>query len=152
MSFYKRLNDLEKVSNSLKSRLLHEQLKWNTYNFIHLKKEMLLILKEYGKHNSITKAASDLGIDGRLAVKWYLEGQNGNPHFKAFYLAISKSRSINNFKHDSGETLDLPDYNVESVGGSWIYTADVDGKKISVISSDYEQLKKRISEKNLPFQ
>lgn len=150
ISFYKRLNDLERANNSLKSKLLHEQLRHSTYRFIHLKKEMLLVLNEYNIHKSIFKAAFNVGVDLKLVIKWFIEGQKGNPDFKNFYLTIMKSNGIN-FDLDYHKTPEIPDYEIKSVDGSWIYTASVDGEKVSVISSDYEQLKMRISEKNLPF-
>ncbi|WP_298517792.1 hypothetical protein [uncultured Methanobrevibacter sp.] len=111
---------------------------------------MLLVLNEYNLHNSIVKAAFNVGVDLRLVMKWFIEGQKGNPDFKNFYLTIMKSNGLN-FDLDYDKTLEIPEYEIKSVDGSWIYTASIDGEKVSVISSDYEQLKMRISEKNLPF-
>ena len=141
---------MERANNSLKSKLLHEQLKHSSYRFIHLKKEMMLVLNEHNIHKSLAKAAFNVGVDLRLVMKWFIEGQKGNPDFKNFYLTIMKSNGLN-FDLDYDKTLEIPEYEIKSVDGSWIYTASVDGEKVSVISSDYEQLKMRISEKNLPF-
>ena len=131
---------MERANNSLKSKLLHEQLRHSTYRFIHLEKEMLLVLNEYNIHKSIFKAAFNVGVDLKLVIKWFIEGQKGNPDFKNFYLTIMKSNGIN-FDLDYHKTPEIPDYEIKSVDGSWIYTASIDGEKVSVISSDYEQLK-----------
>ena len=110
----------------------------------------MLVLKEYNIHKSIVKAACNAGVDINSVIKWFIEGQRGNPHFRNFYLAIMKDNGLN-FDLDSYKKPEIPQHNIRSVEGAWIYTANVDGEKVSIISSDYELLKKRIFEKNLPF-
>ena len=150
MSFYERLNDLESANDSLKSKLVHEQLKCSNYSYIHLKKQIRMVLNEYQKHKSILKAASETGVDLKLVIKWFIEGQKGNPHFRNFYLAIMKNRGFD-FDWESCGPLEVKDYNIESVGNSWIYATDVGGERISIVSSDYERLKERVRERGLPF-
>ena len=147
MSFYTRLNNLEKANNNLKSRLLHEQLKCGNYSFKNLEKELSLVLDAYNVHKSIVLAASSVGIDGEIALKWFFEGLRGNILFKNFYLAVSgKGRDAKQV-----EDIEAPEYEIRSVGDAWIYTAFVDGEKVSVISSDLDSLNERVKRKNLPL-
>ena len=49
------------------------------------------------------------------------------------------------------DVIENNDYEIESINGSWVYTTYVDGKKVSIISSDLKHLKEKVSSKNLPF-
>ena len=148
ISFYTRLSNLEKRNNGLKSLLLHDKLKHGSYSYKHLEDKILLILNEYKINKSITLAAFNSGFNPNLVLKWFVEGQKGNPNFEIFYDGIKR---INNLK-DNTEDLEITDndYEIEYVGGSWVYTTYVDGEKISVISSDLNHLKEKVSDKNLP--
>lgn len=148
ISFYEQLINLEKASNQLKSKLLHEQLKYGNYSYKNLEKEILLILNEYKINGSITKSASNLGLSRTVAIKWYIEGQKGNSKFK---LLSSGIKNINNRGNMVKDEVAVKDYELVNSDGSWIYSTFVEGEKISIISSDLEHLKERIIEKNLPL-
>lgn len=148
ISFYEQLINLEKASNQLKSKLLHEQLKYGNYSYKNLEKEILLILNEYKINRSITKSASNLGISRTVAIKWYIEGQKGNSNFR---LLSSGIMNINNRGNVVKDEVAGKDYELVNSDGSWIYSTFVEGEKISIISSDLEHLKERIIEKNLPL-
>lgn len=149
ISFYNQLSNLEKRNNGLKSLLLHYQLKHDSYSYKHLEEKILLILNEYKINKSLTVAAFNSGFNPSLVLKWFVEGQKGNPNFEIFYEGIKR---INNFESD-GKDLEIVDnnYEIEYVGGSWIYTAYIDGEKISIISSDLKHLKEKVSNKGLPI-
>lgn len=83
------LNNLQERNNSLKSKLRHEQLKYGTYSFNKYKDESLLVLDAYEKHKSIFKAASSVGLDRDVVMKWFMRGMNGDPKFRPFYLSIN---------------------------------------------------------------
>ena len=145
------LNSLQERNDNLKSKLLHEQLKYGNYKFKSFKNESLLVLGVYRKHKSIFKAASSVGIDKNLAVRWFIQGQFGNPQFKDFYLGIKR---INAFK-----PIEVPyeaeevkkDYILSEFEDAWTYSTVVDGEKISIISSDLDNLKAKVQARNLPF-
>ena len=165
ISFYNRLSNLEKRNNGLKSLLLHDQLKHDNYSYKHLENKILLILNEYQINKSLTMSAFNNGINPDLALKWFVEGQKGNPKFEIFYQGIKR---INSFGFDGkdlesmGEAheiesdgkdleVNIPDYEIESFGDSWIYRTYLDGNRISVISSDLKHLKEKVSNRNLPI-
>ena len=151
ISVHERLNILEKRNNILKSLLLHEQLKYDNYSYKHLEDKLLLILNEYKSNNSLVKSARIAGINANLAIKWFVEGQKGNSNFKILYSGIKR---INNFEYEEVSIEDIPlekDYEIEHIGSSWVYTTDVDGSKLSIISSDLDHLKEKVLNKNLPF-
>ncbi len=148
ISFHEQLINLEKASNQLKSKLLHDKLKYDNYSYRDLEKDILLILNEYKIHKSIARSASNLGISRTVAVRWYIEGQRGNPNFK---LLSSGIQNINNRGNRTDYEIVGKEYEIVNSNGSWIYNALVDGEKISVISSDLDHLKERIMEKNLPL-
>ena len=150
VSVHERLVILEKRNNRLKSLLLHDQLKYGSYSYKHLEDKILLILNEYKINRSITLSAFNSGINPGLAIKWFVEGQKGNPNFKILYSGIKR---INNLE-DCEENVDVSDdgnYEIECIDGSWVYTTNVDGKKVSIISSDFDHLKEKVSDKNLPL-
>ncbi|MGX8693867.1 MAG: hypothetical protein ACSW71_03060 [Methanobrevibacter sp.] len=149
ISVHERLATLEKRNNRLKSLLLHDQLKYGSYSYKHLEDKILLILKGYKINRSIALAAFNSGINPGLAIKWFVEGQKGNPNFKILYSGIKR---INNLD-DCEENVDVigEDYEIECIDGSWVYTTYVDSKKVSLISSDLDHLKEKVSDKNLPL-
>ena len=150
ISVHERLNSLEKRNNRLKSLLLHEQLKYGNYSYRHLEDKLLLILNEYKNNKSLIKSAKIAGINYDLAIKWFVEGQKGNPNFKILYSGIKR---FNKFEFVE-EKIDVDlekDYNIEHIGNSWVYTTDVEGNKLSIISSDLDHLKEKILNKNLPL-
>lgn len=63
------VNTLQKRNNSLKSKLRHQQLKYGTYSFNKVNKELLLVLDAYKNHKSIFKAASSVGVNKDMAIK-----------------------------------------------------------------------------------
>ena len=149
ISFYTRLSNLEKRNNGLKSLLLRDQLKHGSYSYKRLEDKILLILNEYKINKSLTMAAFNNGFNPNLVLKWFVEGQKGNPNFKIFYEGIKR---INNFEpNDEDLEFKDDDYEIEYVGGSWVYTTYVDGEKIAVISSNLKHLKEKVSNKNLPI-
>ena len=150
ISFYNRLSNLEKRNNGLKSLLLHDQLKHGSYSYKHLQDKILLILNEYKVNNSLTIAAFNSGVSPSLVLKWFVEGQKGNPNFEIFYDGIKR---INSFEPAEGdlEIVDEKDYEIEYVGGSWVYKTSFGGEKISIISSDLKHLKEKVCNRNLPI-
>ena len=158
ISVHERLNILEKRNNRLKSLLLHEQLKYGNYSYKHLEEKILLILNEYKNNNSLVKSAKIAGINSDLAVKWFVEGQKGNSNFKILYSGIKRFNGFEFLEEEMDslveDEIDVPlekDYKIEHIGNSWVYTTDVDGNKLSIISSDLDHLKEKISDKNLPL-
>lgn len=165
ISFYNRLSNLEKRNNGLKSLLLHDQLKHDNYSYKHLENKILLILNEYKINKSLTMAAFNNGINPNLALKWFVEGQKGNPNFEIFYQGIKR---INSFGFDWGDLENIddgheiesdrkdlkaanPNYEIEYAGGGWVYRTYIDGNRISIISSDLKHLKEKVSKRNLPL-
>lgn len=151
ISVHERLIILEKRNNRLKSLLLQDdQLKYGNYSYNHLEDKMLLILNEYKNNKSIILSAFNNGISPSLVIRWFIEGQKGNPNFKIFYSGIKR---INNkdFSEEKINASDFKDYEIESIGDSWVYTTYVDGKKVSIISADLNHLKDKVSSKNLPL-
>lgn len=165
ISFYNRLSNLEKRNNGLKSLLLHDQLKHDNYSYKHLENKILLILNEYKINKSLTMAAFNNGINPNLALKWFVEGQKGNSNFEIFYQGIKR---INSFGFDWGDLENIddgheiesdrkdlkaanPNYEIEYIGGSWVYRSYIDGNRISIISSDLKHLKEKVSKRNLPL-
>lgn len=151
ISVHERLNVLEKRNNKLKYLLLHDQLRYGSYSYKHLEDKILLILNEYKINKSLIKSARMAGINSKLVIKWFVEGQKGNPNFEIFYSGIKRINNNSEFTFEDIEVRSLDDYEIEYVGGSWIYTTYVDGEKISVISSDLNHLKEKVSGKNLPL-
>ena len=140
----------------LKSKLLHEQLKCGNYSYKFFDGKLSLVLQEYKIHKSITKAAIKIGLNPNVVMKWFIEGQKGNPNFEVFYLGVARINNLNSEKvvlaeNEDSEIVDKKDYTLESIGGSWVYTTFVDDEKVSIISSDLNHLKEKISNKNLPL-
>ena len=153
------LNDLQARSNSLKFRLVHEQLKYGNYSFEYFMKYSKLILNEYKHHKSLFKASSVVGVDYKIVRHWYVQGQLNNPRFRGFYL------SINEYNNDSGSAGEIKDdveieenvngiegeYVISQYGDGWSYKTYVDGEKIFLISADLKTLKKKVKDKHLPL-
>ena len=148
------LYTLQKRNNSLKSKLRHEQLKYRNYPFKKFKYGLALVLDAYKTHKSIFKAASSVGIDKNIAMKWFIQGMNGDPEFRDFYLTINK---INGFKPQvlKGDGIQVEEtkkeYDIVQIADSWVYTTHVDGEKVSIISGDSDQLKQKVKDRNLPL-
>lgn len=148
ISVHERLLLLEKRNNKLKYLLLHDKLKYGNYSYKPLEDKILLILNEYKINKSIALSAFNCGINPRLAVKWFAEGQKGNPNFKIFYSGIKR---VNNWSAPVDEIVCEKNYEIENIGESWVYTTYVDGEKISIISSDLNHLKEKVLNGNLPL-
>lgn len=167
------LMDLEKRSNILKSKLLHEQLKHGNYSFEHYRKYFWLVLNDYVKSKSLFKASQNVGIDYNVVMSWFFQGQCDNPNFKRFYMAVNKVNqnleveniskqpeilSEDNISKKPEPTLDckadeLPDeeYVISEYGDGFSYKTYIDGEKIFLIADDLESLKKKVKSKHLPL-
>ncbi len=154
------LNNLQNRNNILKSKLVHEQLKYNIYPFNSFRREMSQLLNEYYKHKSIFKAASILGLNLNMVMKWYIQGQRGNIQFKSFYLRINHINNLGRADEDVssadevGSSLDeevFQDYVISRYGDGWSYTCYVDGEKVFLISGDLDNLKSKVKSQNLPL-
>ena len=161
------LNDLQKRNNALKSKLLHNKLKYGTYHFNTFKREILLVLNSYKTHKSLIKASKTVGLDKNLAIEWFIEGLFGNPEFRGFYLAISQmdkfkpqtiSPEVEEVISPEVEEVISPEveevvknYTISEYFNSCVYTAEIDGEKISIISKDLDTLKQLVRSKNLPI-
>lgn len=142
LEFNYTLHDLERKNNKLKSKLRHDQLKNNSFRPNQSKRILDCVLEKYKSNHSLLKTAMDLGLDKNTLINAYIEGQRGNPEFRQFYLEINTI---------DGRDTDSKEYTLDNVGTNWVYNVIVDGKKISLISSDLERLKEKISDRNLPF-
>ncbi len=142
LEFNYALHDLERKNNKLKSKLRHNQLKNNSFRLNKSKRILDLALEMYKSNSSLVKTAMDLDLDKNALINAYIGGQRGNPEFQQFYLEINKI---------DGRDIDSKVYTLDNVGTNWVYTVIVDGKKISLISSDLNRLKEIIRDKNLPF-
>ena len=158
------LNNLQERNNSLQSKLVRDQLRLGAYNFGYFKK-FLQIINEYKKSRSFFKVADVVNISQKELIRWYVQGQMGNPKFRSFYLAI---RDINNMKTvDISEKI--PDTNIaeESVsddmatrdgeyiisryGDGWSYKTYFDGEQVFIISDELKTLKEKVKAKRLPL-
>ncbi len=149
------LNSLQVRNNILKSKLVHEQLKYGNYPFLDFSREISQLVIEYAKHNSIFKAASILGLNPYVVMKWFIQGQRGNPKFRSFYLRISYiNRRLNGEVIPQIEEI-IPEfkehYDISHHGNAWCYTTYVDGEKVAIISGDLENLKKKVKSRELPL-
>ena len=150
------LNNLEKRSNVLKSKLLHEQLTCGSYSFNSFRREMSLILREYLHKKSLFKSSLTVGVNPEIAFKWYLHGQNGNPNFRIFYLRINHINARQNMEEITSPTEEVPqipdgEFTINEYGDGWSYTTYVGGEKIFIISNELESLKEKIKSQNLPI-
>ena len=162
------LDNLQKRNNSLKSRLVHDQLKYGTYHFGYFKK-FLFAIDEYKKHHSFFKVASVVGVSQQELVNWYVQGQLGNPNFRAFYLAIKdidrgvdeanldaeeeylETSQVNEETDQENVSHDGKDYLISQYGDGWSYKTFIDGEKIFIISNELKTLKEKVKAKHLPL-
>lgn len=148
------LNSLQIRNNSLKSKLRHEQLKHGNYSFKSFDNDQLKVIEAYKTYNSIFRAASIVGIDKDIVMDWFVKGLKGNSNFRNFYLAIHK---IDMLAIQKKEILALHNAEIRNDGyfshfeNAWIYTAEIDGEKISIISGNLNNLKAKVKSKNLPL-
>ena len=169
------LNNLQRRNNILKSKLLHDKLKYGTFQFNTFKKDLLLVLNSYKTHKSLIKAADIVGVDKNLVIDWFVEGQLGNPQFRGFYLVISQigrfepKTIFSNVKEVVSPEVDedwiggfeevvspevdevVKKYTISEYLNSCVYTAEIDDEKISIISRDLDTLKQVVKSKNLPI-
>lgn len=154
------LNNLQNRNNILKSKLVHEQLKYDNYSFNSFQREMSQLLNEYYKHKSIFKAAYILDLDLNMVMKWYIQGQRGNLQFKSFYLRINHINNLRSADEEvsSADEVDsslddefCEDYVISRYGDGWSYTCYVDGEKVFLISGDLDNLKSKVKSQNLPL-
>lgn len=159
------LKSLEKRNTSLKSILLHEKLRHGEIPLSYYKRCSLKILNEYKYSKSIYKSSKNVGINPMLVMKWYIQGQLGNPYFRGFYLVIEKINNNSQFKvNDTSPEADIPDsvsedipdnvegdYIISEYGDGWSYKTYVDGEKVFIISGDLETLKGKVRARHLPL-
>ena len=152
------LNSLQKRKNSLKFQLVHSQLKHGTYSFDYSRKYLLTVLNLYRNYGSFFKASSVVGLAQNDIMKWYIQGQMGNPRFRGFFLAVNEINRKNAIKIDDeviqeSETgFNQDDCHVISeYGDGWSYKACVEGERIFLISDDLENLKRKVKDRNLPL-
>lgn len=158
MNIEKSLVYLQNKNNSLKSQLLHEQLKYDNYQFNYYKKYSMQILTEYKKSKSLYKAALKVGIDYKTVMNWFIQGQITDSIFKPFNLVITQMNA--NFKDSTFEIKnEIPpqndefdgEYVISKYGDGWSYKTFIDGDKVFVISNNLETLKKKVQDKHLPI-
>lgn len=157
MDYEITLNNLQKRNDSLKARLIHEQLKCGNYSSENFKRYHLTVLNEYKTHRSFFKAASAVGISQKEIMDWYIQGQMGNLNFRGFFLAVN---DINSDNHDEAYEAGIPlvsaneavegEYVISQYGDGWSYKTYVGGEKIFIISNELESLKKKVRGRNLP--
>lgn len=152
------LDNLQKRNNSLKSQLIHNQLKYGVYPFDCSRKYTLIILNEYKKHRSFFKVSSIVGITQNEIMDWYIQGQMGNPRFRGFFLAVNEINKCRNEGIDD-EQVQESEINIaqdkghviSEYGDGWSYKAFIDGEKVFIISKDLETLKKKVRDRHLPL-
>lgn len=155
------LNNLQQRNNSLKSILIHEQIKYDNYSFDYFQKYSS-ILREYRKHKSLYKSSLIVGINYEDVMNWYIQGQLNNPIFKEFSTSINKINEGNVEKDNSNNeneechqilNKDIGEgtYKISQYGDGWSYKTFIDGEKIFIISNDLENLKKKVKSKHLPL-
>ena len=146
------LNDLQKRNNSLKSKLRHQQLKYNNFSYRYYKKYSLLIINDYKKHKSLYIAALNNNLDYNVVFEWFIQGQLGNSKFRGFYLAVKNITGDVQKDNYSNSMVELDeDYVISQYGDGWSYKAYRDGEKIFIIANEIDDLKNKIKSKNLPI-
>lgn len=150
------LNNLQKRSDSLKSKLLRNKLKHGNFSSGYFEKYSLCIIHEYEKHHSLFKAAKNCKINPKLVMDWYVQGQLGNDQFRSFYITINKINRddgpvAEEVKPVSNDENVEGDYVISEYGDGWSYKTYVGGEKIFIISNGLETLKKKVKAKNLPI-
>lgn len=155
------LNSLQKRNDSLKSKLLHVQLKYDNYSFGFFEKYSGLILNEYMKSGSLLKSASNVGIGQMDALNWYVQGQMGIEIFREFSREVNRINNIIVTKDEIieevpqevlNETCPEGEYIISEYGDGWSYKTFKNGEKIFLISSDLEKLKDKVKSNHLPLE
>lgn len=155
------LESLEKRNDYLKSELLHQQLKYGKIPLNYYKKYCLIIINEYKKCRSIYKSASNVGIEQKVVMDWYIQGQLKNQVFRSFYLTIKNINQKTENNHPADDEIASPDepviefegdYVISQYGDGWSYKTYLDGEKIFIISDELESLKKKVKDKHLPIE
>lgn len=156
------LNSLAKRNGSLKSRLIHDQLRYGNYSFEHSQRQVLTALNQYRKHRSFFKVACEVGLTQKQLMDWYVQGQMGNPNFRGFYLRINE---INKSEINKAEirtedeavceseidSTQDGEYEISQYGDGWSYKTFIDGEKVFLISDDLESLKRKVRDNHLPL-
>lgn len=156
------LNNLQQRNNALKSKLLHEQIRYGNYSFRYFQKYSSIIVNEYRKRKSLYGACLNAGIDYNDVINWYVQGQMGNPIFKEFSASIDKlnvgvsQQDESNIADEKSQQPKVDkslegDYEISRYGDGWSYKTFHNGEKIFIISNDLETLKKKIESKHLPL-
>lgn len=145
MNNYTKLKNLQKRNNSLKSKLLHEQLKHNNYTFQNYKKCSLQIINEYKQNKSLIKSSLNLKINPKKVLNWYIQGHEKNSIFREFYLTINQLNNESEVEHSS------EDYMISEYGDGWSYKTFINGEKVFIISNDLNTLKDKVKSRNLPI-
>lgn len=152
------LDSLLKRNSSLKSRLMHEQLKHGNYSYGCLRKHSQLLLNEYRSEKSLFKSASRIGMNYNDVLTWYFQGQLGNPIFEGFYQSIKRINENHVLEDIGTEEEEVPEdnavdeeYVISQYGDGWSYKTFVDGEKIFLISDDLKKLKDKVRFKHLPL-
>ena len=142
------LKDLEKRINDLNSRLIHDELKHDNYDYKNYKKQSLIFIKQYKKSKSFFKASLETGINQSMAWNWFIQGQLGNPIFRGFYLVI---KNLSDSKKPlSNDKLD-EEYIISEYGDGWSYKTYINNEKIFIIANELEDLRKKVKARGLPL-
>ncbi len=153
------MNSLQKRNDSLRSQLIHEQLKHGAYNFSYFRK-FLIVINEYKKLRSFFKVAFVVDITQHELIQWYVRGQTGNPKFRGFYLAINAINNQNDVRQDVIVDEEIPqdefsgedgEFIISQYGDGWSYKTFIDGEKIFIISNELKTLKEKVKAKRLPL-
>ncbi|MBP3227119.1 MAG: hypothetical protein J6M08_09460 [Methanobrevibacter sp.] len=156
------LTNLQERNNALKSKLLHEQIRFDNYSFGYFHKYSSIILNEYREHKSLCIASQNVGVNHEDVINWYVQGQLGNPIFNEFSTSIDMINDyvVQNEDFD-GENNDFQDdlkddscegsFEISQYGDGWSYKTFRDGEKIFIISNDLETLKNKVRTKHLPL-
>ena len=156
------LNNLQDRNNALKSKLLHEQIKFDNYSFDYFHKYSSIILNEYREHKSLYVASQNVGINHEDVINWYVQGQMGNPIFNDFSTSIdmineyvgeyeSLDDKNNDLQEDIKDNHCERDFEISQYGDGWSYKTFRDGEKIFIISNDLETLKDKVRSQHLPL-
>ena len=142
------LKELAKRNNNLNSRLIHDELKYDNYDYKNYKKQSLIFIKQYQKSKSFFKTSLETGINQSVAWNWFIQGQLGNPIFRGFYLVIKNS--LDSKEHVVNEKLD-DEYIISEYVDGWSYKTYINNEKIFIIADELEDLKKKVKAKGLPL-
>ena len=146
------LNNLQKINDLLRLKLIHEQLKFQNYSFHFIKKYSLLLINEYKKHNSLFKSSLNVGLDYNVVLNWYVQGLLGNSPFRQFFLAINDIGILDDSESEiksEGETE--WEYMISQYGDGWSYKTFINGEKIFIIANELDDLKRKVKLKHLPL-